>query len=79
VDELASVTVRHEGALQAADQILAAIESILEGDGPGDWPVIEEQGERPPSWPAPEIRPARIDVVVDFFPTLGAILRIRHA
>jgi len=42
VDELSSVTVRDEAGLQAGDEILATIEGVFEGDGPGDWPVIEE-------------------------------------
>src|SRR5262245_43235050 len=74
MDELGPVAINGKPGCQAGYEVLAAIEGVLEGYGSRDRPVIEEQGECSPSRAAPEIRPAGVNVVVDFFPMLGADL-----
>ena len=59
-------------SFRRATRFSPSIEGVLEGDGSRDRSVVEEDTERPAFRSAPEIRPTRIDPIVDFLPRLGA-------
>ena len=46
---------------QSIDQGLPACQQPLEGDGPGDLPVVEEQRDRTPGRQTLQVSPPRVD------------------
>ena len=47
MDQLGVFSTRREGAYQAVGEHLAALEQALESDRSTDWPIVEEEVDRP--------------------------------